>query len=192
MNHDDVTVVIPSIPARRDDYLQSALASVWAQEHPAAGLIVATDLHREGAWISRQRALDGVRTPWVAFLDDDDEFYPQHLRVLLQCAAEREADYVFSYWDLTRTGPVLGDTLGREFDPTAPHHTTMTVMVRTEIAQAVGFTAPPDGMIVAGEDWRFTLGCIERGARIVHHPEQTWYWRHHGKNTSGRPDPEYW
>lgn len=192
MHDDDVTVVIPTIPPRRDNLLQAAVASVWAQDHPVAALSVSVDLHREGAWVVRQRGLDTVRTPWVAFLDDDDEFYPQHLRRLLECAHESGADYVFSYWDLNRTAAVLGDTFGRRFDPAAPHHTTMTVMVRTEIAQQVGFTAPPEGMIVAGEDWRFMLGCIERGANIVHLPEQTWFWRHHGANTSGRPDPAFW
>lgn len=183
----DVTVVIPTIPPRRHDLLPCALNSVFAQEYPISAVSVAIDVHREGAWKTRQRALDAASTEWVAFLDDDDEFYPQHVAHLMDCALESQADYVFAYWDLTKTADILGH-FGEVFDPKRPHHTTMTVMVKTKLAQSVGFTPREPQHAVGGEDWRFMLGCVEAGAHVVHLPEQTWFWRFHSNNTSGRED----
>ena len=129
-----------------------------------------------------------AQTPWVAFLDDDDAFKPEHLERLLWCAADTDSDYVFSYFDTTFCTDPLGH-FGKPFDPAAPHHTTITVLVRRELAQSVGFrTDHPDGWTLAQEDWRFTLDCVAAGAKITHLPERTWYWFHHGHNTSGRPD----
>lgn len=187
----DVTVVIPTIPPRYVDLLPRALMSVFAQEYQPTAIAVATDVQHDGAWITRQRALDMARTTWVAFLDDDDEFEPQHLRRLLEEAARTDADYVFSYFTPIGMGDPL-QLFGREFNPDDPHHTTMIVMVKTELAQDVGFTAPDTSDIVSGEDWRFILGCVNKGAKIVHLPERTWRWHFHpyatsGPNTSGQP-----
>lgn len=105
-------------------------------------------------------------------------------------AAYTDADYVFSWFVL---GSMCGNVdrlghFGREFDPANPHHTTMTVLVKTELAQAVGFTPPEDKARVGGEDWRFTLGCVAAGAKIVHLPERTWTYSCLPGNTSGLPD----
>lgn len=188
MNDRDVTVVIPTIPPRELDMLPRAIRSVAYQEEPVAALAIAIDVRKEGAWATRQRALDMATTPWVAFLDDDDEFLPMHTRLLLDCAEHEAADYVFSYYTLAHCFDVLG-TFGKPFDHADPHHTTMTVLVRTKLAQSVGFTPPLPEHTVGGEDWRFTLGCVDAGAKIVHVPVRTWHWHHHFPgNTSGRPD----
>jgi hypothetical protein len=182
-----VTVAIPAIPTRLESYLQLAIRSVLTQTYPVAGISLAIDTGRHGAWHTRQRALDGVTTEWVAYLDDDDEMYPQHIEHLVDCALETDADYVFSYWDLSRTPDLLGH-FGRPFNSAEPHHTTMTILVRTELSRSVGFTPRLPEHQAGGEDWRHELGCVAAGAKIVHLPEQTWYWRHHGANTSGRED----
>lgn len=187
MKADDVTVCIPTIPPRRM-LLHRAVESVLRQTHPAAALSIVLDNSREGAPATRQRALEAVRTPWTAFLDDDDEFKPVHLERLLTCAAEQEANYVFSWFDTRYCVDPIGH-FGKPFDPANPHHTTITVLVRTELAQRVGFPQDwPEGWTLPQEDWRFTLGCVAAGAKIVHLPERTWYWRHDSSNTSGRPD----
>jgi glycosyltransferase involved in cell wall biosynthesis len=183
----DVTVCIPSIPPRAKTYLPKALMSVTMQYHGVDAIAVATDTERCGAWHARQRALNMSRTEWVQFLDDDDMLYPNHIEALLMVGIEEDADYVFSYWDLTRTPDILGH-FGRVFDPEDPYHTTMTVLVKRELAQSVGFNPREPHHEVGGEDWRFTLGCVAAGAKIVHVPIQSWYWRHHGANTSGRED----
>lgn len=182
----DVTVCIPTIPPRTE-MLQRALKSVYAQTYPPTAISIAVDIHREGAWATRQRALDAARTTWVAFLDDDDEFLPCHLEDLLACATENDADFCYSWFTGTHSGDPLGH-FGKPFDAANPHHTTMTVLVKTELAQAVGFTPPRSDQIAGGEDWRFLLGCLSRNAKVVHLPKRTWDWHWHSSNTSGQPD----
>jgi glycosyltransferase involved in cell wall biosynthesis len=187
----DVTVAIPTIPPRRD-LLWRALDSVWEQTHRVDGVSVAVDLFHIGAWDTRNRALAGVRTTWVAFLDDDDEHKPQHIERLLACAEDTDADYVYGWYDLTYIrGPDPLPYFGKPFDNAEPHITgSMSgVMVRTELAQAVRFTPPDEEWpIVGGEDERFTMDCVAQNAKIVHLPEVTynWHWDR-GGGTQGLP-----
>lgn len=188
----DVTAVIPTIPPRMKTSLPLALQSVAAQTHPVSAISIAVDIERRGAWHTRGRALAQAKTEWVAFLDDDDHWYPQHLERLLVTAEATQADYCFSWFDLgvdcswSGSGQDSLGHFGKPFDPAAPHHTTMTVLVKTELAQAVGFTPPPnpDTDRVGDEDWRFILGCVAQGAKIVHLPERTWSYNCYG-NTAG-------
>jgi hypothetical protein len=178
--------------------LSRAVGSVLAQELPAAAISIAVDTQRQGAAATRDRALRAVRTQWTAFLDDDDQMQPEHLRVLMDAAQESGADYVYSYYTVA---DALGTLMphvdplrhfGRPFDPQYPHQTTITVLVRTEIAQQVGFQDPPDGALIDGqrygEDFAFTVGCAAAGAKFLHVPQRSWLWFHHGANSSGRPD----
>lgn len=48
----------------------------------------------------RNEALRHVRTEWVAFLDEDNEFHPAHLAELLALARERSSSAVHSYREL--------------------------------------------------------------------------------------------
>lgn len=196
--HLDITVVIPAHPARvANGMLDKAIASVTAQQLPATALSVAVDHGREGAAVTRQRALDAVRTEWVAFLDSDDWFYPEHLKVLAAGMRVHRADYVFSYYMVHMpnghpwsSNDPLGH-FGKPFNAARPHQTTITTLVRTELAQTVGFREPPEGALINGErygeDFQFTVECVKAGAKIVHVPRRTWAWVHHGKNTSGQP-----
>lgn len=194
----DITVAIPSIPPRRD-LLRRAVDSVSSQTLQPEALVIAYDNHRQGAPKTRQRALDQVKTTWTAFLDDDDEFMPHHLETLWNHAMNTGADYVFSWYRVMVDGtayvhdPVFPPThFSEPWDPTNPRQTTITVLVKTELAQRVGFVEPERGLITSdgqhwGEDWTFTLGCNRLGT-ISHVAEHTWYWHHDSKNTSGRPD----
>lgn len=206
-----VTVVIPTIPPRRA-LLERALRSVLAQTLPAAAVSVAVDLNREGAAKTRQRALDAVQTEWAAFLDDDDELLPNHLAVLVLAA--RSGPHVSYLWSRFRTAIPNQDRHGRQdggfrfrdgpdplgagtfeqWNDEQPAQTTITTMVRTELARDVGGFAPPgDGEVDgqrAGEDWDFTLRCRAAAglSGMRHVPVVTWIWHHHGANTSGLPD----
>ena len=177
--------------------LNRAIGSVMAQERPADAVSVAIDHKRAGSAWTRQRALQAVQTEWVAFLDDDDHFRPNHLAVLLDAADETGADYLFTWFQMhdsagnERDWDPLGH-FGKTFDPENPTQTTITTLVRTELAQTVGFCEPPVGKEIhgqrLGEDFEFTLGCIAAGGKVVHVPQRTWIWTHHGANTSGQPD----
>ena len=187
----EVTALVPSIP-HRHQLRARALASVSAQSYPAAAVAVALDVEREGAWVMRQRLLTMTATPWLAWLDDDDEWAPEHLARLAWAQRRTAADLVFSYFEPVGMGDPLGH-FGRPFDPAAPHATTMMFLCRTSLARRVGFSAPPDPTAAnAGEDARFIQGVVEAGGRVVHLPERTWRWHYHpghpeGPNSSGLP-----
>jgi glycosyltransferase involved in cell wall biosynthesis len=195
MGPDDITVVIPTIPPRAA-MLQRAIHSVTRQTFPAAAISIASDIGRQGAPATRQRALDAVRTPLVAFLDDDDEFAPFHLVDLLNHMHETNADFVYSWYRVIgpngyvyQYDPVFPEThFTNEFDPENPIETTITTLVKTELAKQVGFKALDRGEGNTGEDFGFTLGCNAAGAKIRHLVKHTWLWHHHGNNSSGRPD----
>lgn len=187
---DAVTVAIPHIPVRKN-LLTRAIDSVQDQYMPAAALAISTDYEKQGAAVNRQRALDMVQTPWTAFLDDDDEFMPHHLNRLMATALDTGADYVFSWFEVIGGGDPFPQNRLLPFDPQNPKHTTITILVKTELAKSVGFTQPEGSHENwGGEDWNFTLGCIDAGARIEQVPdgERTWYWHHDSQNTSGRPE----
>jgi hypothetical protein len=168
-----------------------AVGSVLGQTLPAAALVVVQDLARVGAAATRDRGLRKVTTEWVAFLDSDDQFKPEHLAELAACAEETGADYVYSWYLPIGFGSDPLPHFGKVFDPTRPTQTTITTLVRTELAQTVGFREPPPGATIGGErygeDFQFTVECIEQGAKIVHLPKRTWLWNCHGANSSGQP-----
>jgi glycosyltransferase involved in cell wall biosynthesis len=183
-----VTVVVPYHPARvKNGMLARAVASVQRQTVPYH-LITVEDTDRQGAAATRQRGLEQVTTEWTAFLDSDDEMDPDHIEHLLACAADTGADYVYPWFRVVGGSDPFPMFFGKPFDPAAPNSTTITILVRTELAKTVGFATDPT-VQVAGEDFLFTKGCIAAGARIVHLPRRSWTWHHHsGGNTSGLPN----
>lgn len=184
-----ITVCVPSIPVR-GHYLGRALTSIAGQVRPADAVSVVVDRERNGAAVTRTRALDAVRTDVVTFLDDDDTMNPDHLLRLESFMIDTGADFVFSWFDVVGGLDPFPQHFGRTWNPDDPTHTTVVTMVRTELAQSVGFVSPEngDGAGGSGEDWNFTLGCLAAGAKIMHLPERTWKWYHNTGNTSGRSD----
>lgn len=186
----NITVCIPTHPARvKNGMTTRAIASVLGQTLQADSIIVENDTAKTGAPATRTRALHRVNTEWVAFLDSDDELKPEHLEVLFDHAVYESADYVFSWYEPVGFG---GDPLGhfgKAWDPENPTQTTITTLVRTELAQSVGFRTPPAGATINGErygeDFQFTMECHAAGAKILHVPQRTWLWNFHGMNTSG-------
>lgn len=189
-----VTVVIPSIPPRVGNLLNEAVQSVLEQTYaPEGGISCALDVARAGAARTRQRALDAVTTEYVAFLDDDDRWYPHHLETLWKLV-EQGAVYAWSWFDGNNPFPMHR---GRQMNLDQPHHTTMTVLVRTDVAKAAGFYQDgPMHRDWSGEDWQFELRCIEKirelyGDEVAASEclrgssEVTWTYRVHVGNTSG-------
>lgn len=189
----DITVVIPTIPVRKQ-MLMRAVASVVGQTYKRPPtIIIEQDKDRLGAAYTRQRALDQVQTPWVAFLDDDDEFLPWHLEKLMAHAQETGADYAYSWFTVIGgLDPFPSTHFTLPWDNANPRQTTVTTLVRTGLAQEVGFLPPVLGERVgdqvAGEDWNFTLGIMNAGGLISHLVEKTWLWHHDSQNTSGLPN----
>ncbi len=192
--HPQITVITPTLPAR-NALLVKALRSVARQTLPAAAISVAADVTGAGAAATRQRALDAVRTEWTACLDDDDIFMADHLRKLYEHAIETDADMVYSWFEpVNMIDPFPPGHYLNEFDPNNPIETTITVLVKTELAKEVGY-APLPGRppgTNSGEDYGFTTGLVALGAKISHLVDRTWYYVAHGDgkthgNTSGLP-----
>ena len=198
MNEPLVTVVIPTIKPRKG-LLRRAVNSVMAQDmggYHRPKIEIAIDRDHEGSAATRNRALAKVRTPWVAFLDDDDYFLPDHLRTLL--------DAICPDYDVIYTGcRVIGagfeeiprqeewGRFGEDFDPELLRdhsYLPVTSLVRTKIAQDSWFGPPNHDPMSPYDDWGFYLRALDRGARFKHIPEATWVWHHHGQNTSGQGD----
>lgn len=193
----DITVVIPAHPARlKNGMLNRALSSVGMQTLPPAHVSVAVDLTKAGAAPTRQRALAAAPTEWVAFLDSDDYFLPDHLEKLSRHAVETGADFVYSWFQVLDVSGKLWRDVDpvfppghylNPFDPENPIETTITTLVRRNLAVSVGFEKLDRGEHNSGEDRRFTLGVLAAGGRISHLVDRTWVWCHHGKNSSGLP-----
>lgn len=190
----DVSVITPHIPVRPNS-LARALKSAATQTVKPTDLIIATDLTKEGAAPTRNRALAKATTTWVAFLDDDDLWMPNHLQVLLDAAEVTGADMVYSGCQVIgpdgqrvvkrreewgRFGMPFNAELLRE-----KSYLPVTSLVRTSLAQRAWFEAPEGSLY---DDWGFYLRLLDLGARFHHVPEVTWIWHHNGKNTSGQPD----
>ncbi len=187
-----ITVVIPAHKARmKNGMLERALRSVYGQELQPDAISIAVDIEGEGAAKTRQRALMAARTKYVAYLDSDDEWLPQHLRVLFDAAESTGAAFVFPWFEPVGMPDHVGH-FGKTFDREKPHLTTTTVFCWTEVAQEIGFRGPEDSAATIGdEDWKFVLDFCEiakeRDLKMIHHPERTWRYHYHGRNCSGLP-----
>ena len=180
-----ITVVIPTIDERHDQ-LDRAVASVQAQSLPAQ-VEIEFDRLRTGAAATRNRALERVDTEWVAFLDDDDELKPNHLRACARNAALTGADLVYPWFDCDAEDKI--GMFGVPFDPVLlrkRNYIPVTVLVRTELVRKVGgFQEHPDVNGDPCEDWGLWLALLTAGAVFSHLPQRTWIW-HNGAGTRGR------
>lgn len=186
-----ITVVIPSLPSRAA-MLDRALKSVYNQTLQPWAIIEEYDSStpRQGAAAVRHRGLLAVKTDWVAFLDDDDEFKPEHLSELSKAAQRHDADFVYSWYDVVGGTDPRPKEFGLVWDPEKPRQTTSIVLVKTDLAIEVGGFSGVEyqpGQQYGGEDWLFTQRVNSAGGRIYHLPKRTWRWHHHGSNTSGLP-----
>lgn len=197
-----ITVVIPTIRGR-EDLLERAIASIQEPEVDVE-ILVKVDDTEGGAAETRNRALEEVSTPLVAFLDDDDEFKPGHLRKCLNHAIATGSDIVYPWFDINRIGVIRNDldpllingkpAFGQVFQPEALDHNNfipITVLARTDLIWNVGgFPVPgsEEWPFQDCEDWGLWKRLVRERARFSHLPERTWTWHWHPKNTSGRAD----
>jgi glycosyltransferase involved in cell wall biosynthesis len=185
----NITVVMPTIPPRHNLMLR-ALDSVSAQTLPATAVVIETDNGRLGAAEARNRALRSVDTEWVAFLDDDDELLPDHLKLCARYATLSGVDVVYPGYEVFG-GEDPVNCFGIPFDASLlkrRNFIPVTTLCRTELVRAAGgFQPRPDEHGDPCEDWGLWLAMLERGAKFGHLPQRTWRW-HLGDTTRGRPD----
>lgn len=197
MPENAITVVIAHIPTRRAELLR-AVNSVLAQTHPAEAISIVTDTEHRGSGHTRNLALAMARTPWVAFLDDDDYLHADHLEVLLEHALTTNADVVYSTCrvvhdelgeiPLSHPGYAEWGRPGKPFDPDLlrqKSYLPVTSLVNCGLAQRSSFV-PPEGSHY--DDWGFYRGLLDLGAKFSHIDKITWTWTHGKHNTSGQPE----
>lgn len=193
-----VTVVIPSIPPRRYQHLHRAIDSVLQQELPAEAIVIEFDTAHAGAAVTRNRGLKKVTTEWTAFLDDDDEFLPDHLALLVRHARETDADMIYPWFTVPEGWDPFPDREGQPFDPNlleTRNTIPITVLIKTELIQRVGGFEDWNTSTEPGaspcEDWACWIKVRDEGAKIEHLNRRTWLWHWSsgpGGNTSGRGD----
>jgi len=185
-----ISVVIPTIRPRRR-MLSRAVGSVGRQTLLPTALYLVDDRGKEGSAPTRQRGTDHVTTPYVAYLDDDDELLPSHLDHLVAALELTGADLVYPWFEVVGGLDPLAEHAGVPWDDAAPHTIPVTFLARTDAVREAGGwwfdPADPNQQQVGGEDDRLLRGLLGNGAKIVHLPEVTWRWHHHGENTSGLP-----
>lgn len=187
-----VAAIIPTIPPRvSNGDLARALLSVSAQTRPVDACLVSIDRDHTGAAATRNRAIRSTNCDWLAFLDDDDHWMPQHVEHLLTHAEATGSDIVYPWFEVEGgTDPLHSE--GLPFDPVSIQNTNyipVTVLVRRQAVMDVGcFPLPgsdawphPDC-----EDWALWRALLAGGAKFSHLNERTWFWRHHGANTAGQ------
>lgn len=213
----DTCVVIPTHPARGSandpaTLLGRTVASIRAQTVQPRAIEIVTDNIGAGAGPTRKLALAKALakgTRWVSFCDSDDRWYtgdPKfdppgvrgHLAMhqhLVEVGYDGTgADVAYSWFDGNQIGH--GEKSweithrGRRFDPADPHHLTMTLTVRSELAAQVLDSQDIEPMHEewTGEDWALILALRDLGARFCGTGEVTWTYFVHGGNTSGFPN----
>jgi glycosyltransferase involved in cell wall biosynthesis len=201
----DITVCIATIPPRARQ-LRQALASVVVQTLQPAAIVVEYDHEHTGAAATKNRALAAVRTPWVAFLDDDDQFLPEHLEILRWHAVDWlprtepstgwTPDVLYSIPEVPQY-PTKRDPNGRygvPFDPDELRRRSYiqtTSLIRTDLLREVGGFQVPDRLVEGKpcvyDDWGAWLAMLDAGARFLHVPEVTFIWNHWGRGEVGQP-----
>lgn len=188
----EVTAVIPvHLPNLENGMLTRAMASVSRQTRPVDQISVAVDRNREGAAITRDTALSGVTTEWTAFLDSDDQWYPDHVAALMVTALSTRADVVYPWFDVPEGFDPFPQYEGQPFNEQVIRNTQnyipITVLAKTELLHRVGgFRANVRGTGTNPcDDWGMWLALLDAGAKFTHHNGRTWRWNWHQGNTSG-------
>jgi glycosyltransferase involved in cell wall biosynthesis len=144
-------------------------------------------IHRHGSSLAQARneALALVRTPWVVFLDADDELAPGYIEALGEGTAALRAPAV-SYVRLGRPrAPYVPKVAGHSHDCSAEclrvgNWLVIGTALRTDLARQVGGFRDFD----IYEDWDFFQRCWLAGASVEAVPAAVYlaHWRRASRN----------
>lgn len=191
-----VAVAIPTYPPRAS-VLHRALVSIQSQTRQPDQIIIQMDNEGVGAAVNRNRAWQAATTDFVAFLDDDDELYPNHLEALLGTAEAYDADFVYPWFELYNGDGVkvrdplavpddrsnLISPLGVQWSDRLAEHMhkyafiPITTLVRKSALEISGGFPVPGSAEWPNEDcedWGCWLRLLDSGAKFVHAPFVTW------------------
>ena len=183
-NIDKVAIITPTL-TRRKNLLAECITSISEQDWAGEVLqCVGYDLKKEGPSKVRNRIVKSIDPSykWLAFVDDDDLLFPNHISTLVSCSYG--ADIVYS--DSKEEG-FIKDWISGRFDYEElkkENYIPITVLMRRSMFEKVGgyIDDPP------GEDQRLWLRCALEGARFRYVPKVTWIYRQHPQH---REKPQF-
>jgi hypothetical protein len=171
-----IAVVTPTLPSRKEllqECKDSVKQQIWNGETYHA---IGADLTGEGAALTRNKIVQSLDSSyeWIAFLDDDDKFLPNHLAVVTEACSG--ADVVYSeckeegFQKTWNTRDFNYEAVRKE------NYIPVTALVRRSAFEKVGgFKEKP----YPGEDQWLWLRMYEAGCRLVYVPQETWIYRQH-------------
>jgi glycosyltransferase involved in cell wall biosynthesis len=174
-----VAVITPSLP-ERTALLAECLSSVATQTVQPTEHLIGVDYQRRGPVAIRNELAASTQAEWLAFLDDDDLMYPNHLETLLSQSGD--ADVVWSLHDVVgREGFwVRHKCDAKKLVDGQPNFILITALVRRSTFVAAG--GFPD--VPWSEDLALWLRfrALGAGFKCVH--KKTWTYRFHDTNRS--------
>ena len=168
-----VTVIIPVGP-NHEAIVHEAVRSVQ-QQTVACDLLLVPDKEGRGPAWARNQGLISARTPFVVFLDADDQLLPTFVEVAL--AHWQPGHYVYTQWhEDTYIRPFAGEVALAEH--------LVTTLLSTDIAlNAGGF----DESLSAAEDTEFYIRLQSMGIRKLKVNEPLVYY-----SSAGHRGREFW
>jgi len=194
-----ISVVVPSIPPRVEQRADIQ-RQIEAQTRPPDELIVWIDEVGAGAAVTRNIGMAQASSEFIAFFDDDDEMYPNHLELLERTQRRTNADFVYPWHHIRppMRNPlaVCGeDPFGRPFDYAARRQILhginfipIAVLVRRELMLSIG--GFHDFKLDEWDPERCEIlnawqKLLRAGASFAHCPYRTWAAVRNGQNTAG-------
>ena len=172
-----IAVVTAALPTRAQQ-LAEACYTVAAQTVQPVHHLIGVDYAREGSAATRNRLVFASDADWVAFLDDDDLLYRNHLEVLAGLA-DACADIAYTGCDVSGRE---GWNPYRPFDADAlraGNYIPATVLIRRSLFVSLGGFRPSTEVAHGWEDWDLWLRALSVGAVFRSSEEKTWQYRFH-------------
>ena len=196
-NKADVTVCTATIPSRAE-MLKRAIASVENQTLKPKAHIVKLDESKIGQAGVLDLIVSEVQTKYVMFLDDDDEFLPNHIEALYKKIDAEQADLVYPHFKYATRGDAghLEKFLNKPWDNRYPHQVPITWICRKDVfLEMGGFSKDydPNSYILdnegnrIGNDFLFIKRMAKANKKIVHIPIVTWIYHDDRISTQGMP-----
>ncbi len=208
-----VSVIIPTF--NRADTLPRALASVKSQKRFAPAEIIVVDDHsdddsgdiarrhgarvirherNQGAAAARNTAVAAAAQPWLAMLDSDDEWLPDHLKLLwdLRAGHVLVAGASLACFDDDRQPPAYSGTIR----PRAQTLRSPAALIPLNPLSASAVLVSRDAVLSAGgyntklgyaEDWDLWLRVLEQGTGVMT-PSVVCLYHVHAGSKSLHPD----
>jgi glycosyltransferase involved in cell wall biosynthesis len=206
MSGPEASVVLPT--RNRRELLESTLASALAQEDVELEVIVVDDassdatpdylgsvrdprlkvlrnVGRTGVSVARNRGIDAARGEWIAFLDDDDRWASNRVRVMIDRGQEAGADFVVgavaevdpSRRLLETWAPPPADRLARDLRMSGTIAGPSAVIAKRQLLERTGGFDPELSYLA---DWELWLRFADAGEPAVCEEALVEYLQHPG------------